>query len=496
MNPYHETKIPIGISNQYYQYFKLSKLKIVDVFAELIDNSISSCKKGRTMPIIDIQLNEDSIEITDNGIGFSEFDFQSAFITADSSMDRIGDSEFSVYGYGLKGSAFWLGNILDISTVSISDKQTHNAVCDLTQLPKNLSPVPTLSLLTRNANTEELITPKTKLVISEINSDNYSLSSSLVAELKECLGRVYSPMILNNKLNININSEEIKAKSRDYLNAFNAKCYKQNTSNKKYSISKDCLADNKPIEWKREVKESIIDESTKIEYSISGYIGLKPDQKESTCGIRVYRKNRGILGCNSRTNDFNPFNLQQGKPAHLFLIGDISVSDSFEKPLMGNDLPNKKILHELLSQFYKNNLDLFKQAHDFRVQMLTASFNEDSTEPEPVIKINHNPEIQPRVINNNPQHNITNNDIKPINTGQNRILVIENGYNIEFEFKLNYNKIDIQYQNDRHSKTIKITCDNTLHKFHKYISKLVSRVFNENDQDDFIIFINELNNVN
>jgi hypothetical protein len=369
MSNYNETEVPIGISNTYLQFLHLHNHKYVDVFAELIDNSISSCKKRSVIPEIKITLNSDAINIEDNGNGFSRIDLNTALIAADNTSSQVQNSELGVYGYGLKGSAFWLGQVLKISSVSCIDNSLHSLEFDIRKLPKGLSPTPTVKLTSSELNPEQIKKPTTIITISEIHSTNYQLNINpkFIAELKLCLGRIYAPRIEKSKIRIYINGELIDCTPRIYLESLYYQCFEK--SGRDYLLKKECQKKDNET-WRYDVSESLIDNASGKKYEIHGTIGMKPNQSTEETGIRVYLNDRGILGCNSRYSDFNPYGFQQGKPAQLWLIGDIYLNESFQKPIMGNALPEEGTLIELLKEFRIKHGRLFVQANEFRVAML------------------------------------------------------------------------------------------------------------------------------
>lgn len=376
-------EILVGISSGMFHHLHLQKLEIVDVFAEIIDNSISSANRLGVPASIEIVLNSDSIKIIDNGIGFSRSDMRTALVAADTNSERIDDSTYSVYGYGLKGSAFWLGKVLKIESVSVRDRQRLVAECDIRELPVKINPAPTVKLHSMDLLHGEIEKPVTSITITELYSRNYTFTTELEDVLRTCLGRVYHPLLSAKSLEIVMNGIPVYSEDRDYVKAYFHNKYKK-VGKDKYVISKE-VEGTPPKTWKIEVNESIEDYSSGVVYSVKGVIGMKPSQSDKDNGIRVYRRNRGILGCNKRFNDFNPYSFRVGTPDHLFLIGDLHVSDSFAKPLMGNDLPDGIWLKELLDEIRRKNSELFSQIHNFRKNMLNASFETESVvQPPPV----------------------------------------------------------------------------------------------------------------
>jgi hypothetical protein len=369
-------KIPVGVSANIFATFHLHNLNLVDALAELIDNSIGGHDRlnSQNPAEIDLLLEDDSLVIVDNGIGLSRNDFETALITYDQNDMRLKGATYNTYGYGLKGSAFWIGNRLQIESCSHLDNKFYQCVMDITKISPELQPVPTVNLLSDliPAGTEVFYT---KITISNINAHNYELGSVSMNRIVTCLGHIYHPLIRLGKLVIRINGEVLAPIERVYLKSYPHSCYTKINS-KEYYINSS-FKNNALQEWKFPV--DIKKTYNNVCYEVGGYIGMSDNNQEGNKGIRVYRKNRGLLGCNTLYNQYNPLKLQSRSSADLFHIGELHISSSFTKPPIGgnNALLEIEILNEMIMEVYQSEpfMGFKSQLNNFKVHMGKAGHN-------------------------------------------------------------------------------------------------------------------------
>jgi hypothetical protein len=228
-------KIPVGVSANIFSTFYLHNLNLVDTLAELIDNSIGGHDRlNSDKPAeIDLFLEEDSLVIIDYGTGLSRDDFNTALITYDQNDRRLKDATYNTYGYGLKGSAFWIGNHLQIESCSHMDNMFYQCVMDITQISPELQPTPTVNLVS-NVIPENIDVYYTKITISNINAKNYKLGEIAMNKILTCLGYIYHPLIRIGKLVIRVNGEVLSPMERVYLRSYPYTCYTKITSKEYY----------------------------------------------------------------------------------------------------------------------------------------------------------------------------------------------------------------------------------------------------------------------
>lgn len=383
-------KIPVGVSANIFSTFHLHNLNLVDTLAELIDNSIGGHDrlKSDNPAEIELFLEEDSLVIIDYGIGLSRDDFNTALITYDQNDSRLKDATYNTYGYGLKGSAFWIGNHLHIESCSHIDNMFYQCVMDITKISPELQPTPTVNLVS-NVIPKDIDVYYTKITISNINAHNYELGDIAMNKILVCLGHIYHPLMRDGKLVIRINEEVLAPVERVYLRSYPYSCYTKINS-KEYYIN-STFENHELQDWKFPV--DIKKTFNNISYGVTGFIGMSNNNQEGNKGIRVYRKNRGLLGCNTLYNQFNPLKLQSRSSADLFHIGELHISTSFTKPPIGgnNALLEIEILNEMIMEVYQSEpfMGFKTQLNNFKVHMGKASHNSPpinvAIPPRPII---------------------------------------------------------------------------------------------------------------
>jgi hypothetical protein len=369
-------KIPVGVSANIFATFHLHNLNLVDALAELIDNSIGGHDRlnSDNPAEVNLFLEDDSLVIVDYGMGLSRDDFNTALITYDQNDRRLKDATYNTYGYGLKGSAFWIGNHLKIESCSHLDKMFYECVMDITRISPELQPTPTVNLVSKEIP-DDLDVYYTKITISNINAHNYELGEVAMNRILTCLGYIYHPLIRLGELMIRVNGELLSPIERVYLRSYPYTCYTKMNS-KEYYINS--TYENHAIQdWKFPVNIKKI--FNNVCYEVQGFIGMSNNNQEGNKGIRVYRKNRGLLGCNTLFNQFNPLKLQSRSSADLFHIGELHISSSFTKPPIGgnNALLEIEILNEMIMEVYQSEpfAGLKSQLNNFKVHMGKAGHN-------------------------------------------------------------------------------------------------------------------------
>jgi hypothetical protein len=362
-------------------------------------------------------------------------------------------------------------------------------------ISKQINPTPTV-LLNQTSIDQKNIPHFTQITITDVNSNNYQLRQNTIRDLRVMIGKIYAPRIQESELIIVLNNEIIQYDQRKYLVAHYYTCFEKIGHNK-FKLKNDCQKKDQEI-WKVDVDETITDESTGKSYSITGVLGLKPSQSSNDTGIRIYRKKRGILGCNSSAiTDYNPFKLQEGKPAFLYMIGDIFLNDAFQKPLMGNDLPENNYLQELLDKVRQKHMRLFRQADEFRIAMLQpvifdsiihttqkpsneSTYNFPQNESQRTADTIDKPKLESTVSKNNSPEKITY-----INPDSGLKFIFEESHNLTLLITLN-----------EESNVLSVKCDQTNFKSHRTIGRLLNELILAMGVDEFRNKINYLNSFN
>lgn len=368
-------KIPIEVDLGILDTYHLEDLELVYAVAELIDNSIGSYYRHKDKfdsPLeISIECTSDRFSISDNAAGISADDFGSALIMGKRNQKNRIANDLGIYGVGLKRSVLWIGRTTIFKSASLEDGKSYS----LTYPKRNLdgSYMTETELELRQFDGKSGLT----IEITDLYHDNVQgFNTSVIDNLKTSLGLIYQKFIESDDLYITINTQKLNVQKREILVDRYYTCYKE-TGFKQAGL-KYCLTDHKAkkIEWKIRV------ESSRGDYRISGWLGIKMGAPKSGIGIYVYRENRGILGIPPAVA-YNPFDFKVGDSNYLRLFGEIEIH-GFKKPTMGNALPEKNILDMLFIDF-KQNLtykqvdvndeqlyNFFKQLTQHKVNMIDS----------------------------------------------------------------------------------------------------------------------------
>ena len=335
-------KIPIKIDLGILDTYHLENLDLVYAVAELIDNSIGSYYRNKPSLdgplVISIDCDQDHFSIKDNAGGISAADFGSALILGKSNTKSKIDNDFGVYGVGLKRSILWIGRTSEFNSDSLLDKMSHRLTYP--QKDSNGNYLPETELKSSNLNGHSGL----KITITDLHTDNvHGFNQVEIDKLKVNLGLIYYKFLETDEVFITINTEKLIMNKREILLDRYYEAYKP--TGIKLKGQRYCLRDHqsKKIEWKLPVNYD------KGKYSITGWLGIRKGSSKSGMGIYVFRDKRGILGIPPAI-EYNPYNLSIGNSNYQRLIGEIEII-GFKKPTMGNALPEKNILNQLLIDF-------------------------------------------------------------------------------------------------------------------------------------------------
>jgi hypothetical protein len=172
---------------------------VPQAIAELIDNSIDAKVNDKVLNI-DIEISNESIEITDNGTGMSKEELIKAFSLAHSSKEgKLGE-----FGLGLKTSCQSLGEYFSITTCREEDKEKYQIDYDVEEWLKNdkhsWSKYP-IKILKKEDNCQY----GTVIKIEKLNKQLTTKTKYAIQKTKEDIGNRFSPFILGGEVVIKIN---------------------------------------------------------------------------------------------------------------------------------------------------------------------------------------------------------------------------------------------------------------------------------------------------
>jgi hypothetical protein len=330
-----KASIPTYVDNNYLDTIRFEKLELVSAIAELIDNSIGSYFRNK--PVLDEQLridiswNIDEFIIQDNAGGISLDGFKTALLVSPKIERNSIPNDVGQYGLGMKKSALWIGNTIEFISGSIEDQKTYSVVW-----PKRSS-----NVIQREADLETINDYNSHGLRIRITNLNEWNTNNFVNEnkIKRTLESIFRKYIIEDNVYISVNTEKLTPVERIILKDRHVSAYNKTDDKRKHCLNKHL---EPIIEWKLPVKHSLNG------YSIEGWLGIQKSSEIFSTGVYVYYKRRGVLGFNEirynpYTNDLSSFNYKR-------LIGELEIH-GFEKPPMGNDMPQKQNLDDVLEDF-------------------------------------------------------------------------------------------------------------------------------------------------
>lgn len=330
-----KTSIPTYVDNNYLDTVRFEKLELVSAIAELIDNSIGSYFRNKIhfnhQLRIDISWNLDEFIIQDNAGGISLEGFSSALLVSPKIQRTDIPNDVGQYGLGMKKSSLWIGNTIEFTSGSLIDKKSYKVIW-----PKRVD-----EIIQRDADLEVL--PEynghgLKIRITNLNEWN---TNNFINEnkIKRTLESIFRKYILEENVFISVNSEKLIPAERNILKDRHVSAYNSTDDKRKHCLNKHL---EPIIEWKLPVEHSLYG------YSVTGWLGIQKGAETASTGIYVYFKRRGVLGFNEIK--YNPFTNDLGSFNYKRLIGELEIH-GFEKPPMGNDMPEKQSLDAVLDDF-------------------------------------------------------------------------------------------------------------------------------------------------
>ena len=188
----------------------LNSYKLIEVIAELVDNSVDSFIGNRMdgTLIVDIQFEPGEVVYRDNAFGFDSAAFDRAFQTHIQNQEFV---TYGTYGVGMKHALLWLGKDTIIETKSLKDNCSYRTV-----YPKIIDGLVQDTLTLEENLSFDLGAFNTRFTICDART--YRYNEIELIDLKNSLGEIYK--YHSNNLQISVNGELLNLSTKyDILNA-------------------------------------------------------------------------------------------------------------------------------------------------------------------------------------------------------------------------------------------------------------------------------------
>lgn len=199
-------KVSIKVGTSIYNTYKRLKQTFSGVFREFVDNSTQSFNDhkeelvdiGVEKCIVNIDINNYEVIITDNAYGMSKNDFQRS-LKLNAPAKKYSDKSRSQFGMGLKYASMYLGDIVNIESTSFGSNELYSATLNSSDLEKNIDYIDMFT-----SKVDENI-HYTKITIRKLR---HELNISDIDKLIYELGKIYKRDIKNENLKIVFNSDK------------------------------------------------------------------------------------------------------------------------------------------------------------------------------------------------------------------------------------------------------------------------------------------------
>ena len=346
-------KVSTKVRPEVYRLFRHIPNTPYNAMCEFIDNSIQAYLNSdlEEILLVNITITESEIVVEDNGPGFAEEDFTTAFEPA-----RIptNSNELNEFGMGMKLAALYFGDNYSvetsfdsINTLAIEFNLSKVIEAGLEELEVQDSPNPKKETFTR-------------IRVSELASHNTSPTLALPKYLA-FFGKVYKRFIKDNNVSINVNGSTVKPLELDILYA---PWYKNQEGESKFWF----------VDFN--IKEG--------DKGINGRLGLLSKMSDLHSGAIVYRRGRAISGI---TEQYKPKKLFGSQGSHLWkrLFAEINL-EGFESSFNKSDVVDKAgldtLIEKLVKQIKQESENILKMGADYRVTK-TPSPEPPGTPPPP-----------------------------------------------------------------------------------------------------------------
>ncbi len=350
--------IDITLPQRAYAIFESLNYTPWNAIGEFIDNSIQSyinykeklkkLEKGYKLRI-DIKLDQNKLEISDNASGIDEDNLKKGLKPATKPDIMDGLSEF---GMGMKTAAFWLSRKWKIISKHFDSGKEFNVEFDNVKI--YTEDIQKISVFPQTVNDNSHYT---KLILNELSIDG--LNEDLIQDLKSNLASMYRHYIRTNEIDICFNDEKLKFKSYGILRG------------------KKVYGNKEEIDWNKK-----IDFTMSSGKRITGIGGLLAVSKPTRAGFTYFRRNRviegllagvkiiGILGTGNTAKSQRVF-------AELNLDA-FRVSHTKDKILFGNEI--YEFEEKLRGALEEGDIKLLKQATDFSYKNKVPTPSEEEEE--------------------------------------------------------------------------------------------------------------------
>ena len=309
-----------------------------NALCEFIDNSIQANldSKSEKPFIIEIDITDNTIIITDNGPGFSEINLQKGLEPARIPEDR---SQLNEFGMGMKLAALYFGDRYSIETSNGNGYQ-YKLTFDLQDVVQHeLTEIP---IIQKNYDGESY----TRITIEKLATSTKININLHLNQIITKLSEVYSFFISEKNIILKINNTILTVPE---IQVLVAPWYENENG--------------QPISWIQNF------EIYNGEYGITGYVALRDPMNNANRGFKLIRRGRVVDGIQ---NDVKPAGIFGSNGSHLSkrLIGNVFLHGfgiSFNKSdiLNNNELEN---LWDLLKvDLNKREFSILKQGQHYRI---------------------------------------------------------------------------------------------------------------------------------
>ena len=290
-------KINISFKSTAYRMLKKMPGKLWYIFAEFIDNSISSYLQNRIelekingkdyKLIIEIDYNEDDIiTITDNAAGIDGKNWKRALMPGDIPDDDKGLNEF---GMGMKYSAVWLSNKWHLKSKSIEDKFQREVTFDYDKVIKE-----ELEELPYSEN-YEIKNHGTKIILEKLEKRRVKPFQRV--KIQKHIRSIYRNFLRDNrgfhkdfcvdgKIEIIAFGEKLVFQENAFLNE---QWYKDRHEYKS-------VKESPKQEWQYKFDEIITNPSNGEKIRFRGFVGILDEIKQGNNGFSYFRRGRVVEG--------------------------------------------------------------------------------------------------------------------------------------------------------------------------------------------------------
>ncbi|KTS74275.1 ATP-binding protein [Pantoea stewartii] len=353
----NDRKLQVNIAPEMQIYRVLQHLSygVETALAELIDNSVQSYIEGRKLPnggglderlLVEIDINENTITLTDNARGINREDIQRA-VKPGFDSDHSADS-LSVYGIGMKSAAMWFSEDWSIKTSVPGEPYSLDFNFNLQRLLENHSNTEIVRIEDENINKHYTV---------------ITLRNVKRTESKDYYEEIVFPFLL-----------ETFVKFKGFLDIkihFNKLLLKPNSSKLRLDIpephiypvvnSNGIITGKIPVEWR--IDFNFIFKGKLVR----GFILLMETGGYGQPGIRLLRNNRVIEGTSVYPNV--PDNLlgTKNKYAAQRIYGELELNDfpvDFMKTRFNDNM--KDLFGEISKRLPEYHYNILKQATGLR----------------------------------------------------------------------------------------------------------------------------------